>query len=96
MAYNAEVRMQAYRQMLQQLETLQTVQEKIDLLDDFIWGEKIELAELPTSGLLRSAQQKLYWLQQPPIHIQPNNLFAHQEPVPVEELFAGLNIFPQQ
>jgi hypothetical protein len=94
MPYNPEARMQAYRQVLQQLEVLQTVQEKIDLLADFIWGEKIALAELPTSEPLKSAQLKLHWLQNPLPAIQPISLFGHQEPV--EETFAGLNIFPQQ
>lgn len=94
MPYNAEVSMQAYRQMLQQLEVLQTVQEKINLLDDFIWDEKIALAELPTSEPLKSAQLKLHWLQNPLPAIQPLSLFVHQESV--EEVFAGLNIFPQQ
>ncbi|MDF1683852.1 MAG: hypothetical protein P1U36_04255 [Legionellaceae bacterium] len=79
MPYNAEARMQEYGQILQELELLPTRQAKIELLDDFIWGEKIALAELPTSELLRSAQLKLYGLQNPLPAIQPISLFAQQD-----------------
>ncbi len=95
MAYNAAIREQAYNLMLQDLEALQTLQEQINLLEDFIWEEKIALAELPQSPVLRSAQQKLHWLQNPAPVIHPTNLFAHLGHAVEEQLeepFHGLNI----